>query len=178
MKPGEGSRAGAADTVRDERPYAVLDIDATLSDVRHRLHHIRRRPKDWDAFFAAAGDDPPLAEGVSVAATLAQDHEIVYLTGRPERIRAVTEAWLRRYGLPPGRLLMRRDNDRRPSAVMKLSRLRRLAAERRVAVLVDDDVAVCAAAEAEGFPVMRADWALDDGTRPTLLDAQERNGRT
>lgn len=161
-----------------EPPYAVLDIDATLSDVRHRLHYLRRRPKRWEAFFAGAGADQPLPEGLGVAETLAEDHEIVYLTGRPERIRRVTERWLDWYGLPPGRLLMRRDDDRSPSAVMKLRRLRRLAAERTVAVLVDDDIAVCTAAEQAGFTVLRADWALDECTEPTLFDAQESEGRT
>ena len=37
---------------------AVLDIDGTLSDTRHRLHHLRGRRRDWGAFFAAAGQDP------------------------------------------------------------------------------------------------------------------------
>lgn len=156
----------------------MLDIDATLSDVRHRLHHITRRPKNWDAFFAASGRDEPLPEGLAVAATLAEEHEIVYLTGRPERIRRITEDWLRRHELPEGRLLMRREGDQRPAAVMKLGRLRRLAAERRVAVLVDDDIAVCDAARGAGFTVLRADWALDGDVQPTLFDAQETEGRT
>jgi hypothetical protein len=173
MDPGEPSG-----TAHRPEPYAVLDIDATLADVRHRLHHLARRPKDWDAFFAAAPADQPLPEGVEIANTLATDHEIVYLTGRPERTRRDTEEWLSRYGLPSGRLLMRRDSDRRPSAVMKLGRLRRLAADRSVAILVDDDVAVCAAAQSAGFAVLRADWALDEDAQPTLLDVQESEGRT
>lgn len=162
----------------DEKPYAVLDIDATLSDVRHRLHHVERRPKNWDAFFAAAKHDAPLADGLLVAESLAQEHEIVYLTGRPERIRRDTQRWLEQNGLPEGRLLMRRDSDRRPSVAMKLYRLRRLAEERTVAVLVDDDIAVCVAAEKAGFAVLRADWALDDDSEPTLFEAQESDGRT
>ncbi|MQA26875.1 MAG: hypothetical protein GEU94_15755 [Micromonosporaceae bacterium] len=163
---------------QEKAPYAVLDIDATLSDVRRRLHHIKRPPKNWDAFFAASGRDAPLPEGLAVAATLAAEHEIVYLTGRPERIRGITEDWLRRHELPAGRLFMRREGDRRPAAVFKLGRLRRLAAERRVTVLVDDDVAVCDAARAAGFTVLQADWALDEGSQPTLLEAQETDGRT
>ncbi|MGH3737543.1 MAG: hypothetical protein ACRDT6_18330 [Micromonosporaceae bacterium] len=159
-------------------PYAVLDIDATLSDVRHRLHHLRRRPRQWEAFFAAAGADEPLPEGLAVAETLAEAHEIVYLTGRPERIRRLTQRWLDQYGLPAGRLLMRSEHDRSPAAAMKLRRLRRLAAERPVAILVDDDEAVCAAATGAGFTVMRADWALDPVSAPTLFEAQEAEGRT
>ncbi len=76
------------------RPIAVLDIDGVLADVRHRLHHLERRPKDWAAFFAAAPRDPLLPEGAAVAAQLAPDHDVVYLTGRPERCRRDTLAWL------------------------------------------------------------------------------------
>jgi uncharacterized HAD superfamily protein len=164
--------------VPDEKPYAVLDIDATLSDVRHRLQHVEQRPKNWNAFFAAAKDDAPLADGLLVAKKLATEHEIVYLTGRPERIRRDTQRWLERHGLPEGKLLMRRDSDRRPSVTMKLYQLRKLSEQRPVAVLVDDDIAVCVAAEKAGFRVLRADWALDEETEPTLFDAQESEGRT
>ena len=38
----------------DPRPLAVFDLDGTLADVRHRLHHIEGRRRDWDAFFSAA----------------------------------------------------------------------------------------------------------------------------
>ena len=160
------------------RPYAVLDLDATLADVRHRLHHLSRRPKQWEAFFAEVDRDQPLPEGLAMAETLAEDHEIVYLTGRPERIRWATEEWLRRHRLPDGQLLMRGDQDRRPSAVFKLGQLKRLSRQGTVAVMVDDDVAVCASAEAAGFTVLRADWALDEATEPTLFEAQESDGRT
>jgi hypothetical protein len=157
------------------RPYAAVDIDGVLADPTHRLRFVERRPKDWDAFFAAAPEDPPMAEGLAVARRLAGDHEIVYLTGRPERCRADTVEWLERHGLPPGRLVMRRAGDRRPARLAKLDLLRRLAADRPVDVLVDDDAEVCAAAEKAGFDVLCADWMPP---RPPLSDAQEREGRT
>jgi hypothetical protein len=33
----------------------LVDIDGTLADCTHRLHHIQKQPKDWDAFFAGRG---------------------------------------------------------------------------------------------------------------------------
>ncbi|MEV8371820.1 HAD family acid phosphatase [Kribbella sp. NPDC056861] len=163
----------------DQRPYAVLDIDATLSDTSQRIKFLDKKPKDWDSFFAHAKDDAVLDEGLAVATTLAADHDIVYLTGRPERLRRDTVKWLKDNGFPDGsKLLMRGNNDRRPSAMMKLARLRTLAQERPVAVLVDDDVKVCTAAEKAGYTVMRADWGLDPETQPTLFEAQESEGRT
>lgn len=157
------------------RPLAVFDIDGVLADVRHRLRHVERRPKNWDAFFDAAVDDPPLAQGVALARASAQDCEVVYVTGRPERCRADTLAWFARHGLPEGTLSMRRGRDFRPARVAKLELLRRLAGERTVAVVVDDDEQVCDAYEAAGFRVMRARWMSEE---PVLTRAQEDEGRT
>ena len=157
------------------RPLAVFDVDGVLADVRHRLHHVERRPKDWDAFFAAAVDDPPLPEGVELARASAQDCEVVYVTGRPERCRADTLAWFARHGLPEGELSMRSERDRRPARLAKPQLLGRLARGRTVAVVVDDDLAVCRAYEAAGYRVIRAEWMTSS---PTLFDAQEREGRT
>jgi hypothetical protein len=109
----------------DLRPLAVFDVDGVLADVRHRLHHVERRPKDWDAFFAAAVDDPPLEQGVALARASAEDCEVVYVTGRPERCRADTLAWFARHGLPDGRLSMRSERDRRPARLAKPGLLRR-----------------------------------------------------
>ncbi|GAA1575577.1 hypothetical protein GCM10009804_35450 [Kribbella hippodromi] len=162
----------------DGRPYAVLDIDATLSDTSQRVHFLQKKPKDWDSFFAHAKEDAVLDEGLAVATTLAADHEIVYLTGRPERLRRETAKWLKDNGFPDGKLYMRGNTDRRPSMLMKLGRLKRLAEQRPVAVLVDDDAKVIAAAEKAGYTVMRADWGLDAETQPTLFEAQESEGRT
>ncbi len=146
-----------------------------LADVRHRLHHIAGRPKRWDRFFAAIPDDPLLPEGAAVAQRLAVDHEIVYLTGRPEHTRGDTQAWLTRHALPDGRLAMRREGDRRPARVTKLALLRRLARGRQVTVVVDDDPAVCEALDDDGWRVLRADWMPRE---QPLTDAQERLGRT
>lgn len=157
------------------RPLAVFDVDGVLADVRHRLGHVERRPKDWDAFFDAAVDDPPLATGVALAQASAQDCEVVYVTGRPERCRADTLAWFTQHGLPRGTLSMRGTRDRRPARTAKLELLRRLAADRVVAVVVDDDPAVCRAYEDAGFPVLRATWMTD---QPSLFEAQEDDGRT
>jgi hypothetical protein len=159
-----------------ERPVAVIDIDGVLADVRHRLHHLDSRPKNWDGFFAGIPDDAVLPEGRAVADRLATDHEIVYLTGRPERTRPETEAWLTGHRLPQGLLIMRREGDRRPARQAKPALLRRFTSSgRQVAVIVDDDPQVCATLEAQGWPVLRADWM---GHPETLESAQEEHGRT
>jgi hypothetical protein len=154
---------------------AVVDIDGVLADVRHRLHHVTGRPKDWPAFFAGAGDDGLLAEGAETARRLAEVYEIVYLSGRPERLRAVTSAWFARHDLPAGRLVLRPSGDYRPSSVWKVEQLEALAGTRTVVVLVDDDPRVLDAARSAGFDVLPATWM---GEHPALREAQERDGRT
>ncbi len=156
--------------------YAVIDIDGVVSDARHRLGHLDRRPKDWDAFFAAAPDDPVLPEGRAVVEELvSRGHEIVWLTGRPERCRRDTADWLHRNGLPAGRLFMRGNHDRRPARQTKLEVLRRLEQDRSVAVMVDDDDLVVGTLREAGFSVVHATWMA---AQPTLFDAQETEGRT
>ncbi|GGS20196.1 hypothetical protein GCM10010252_69350 [Streptomyces aureoverticillatus] len=157
------------------RPLAVFDLDGTLADTAHRQRFLERRPRDWDAFFGAAPDDPPLPRGVLLVLDNARECEVVYLTGRPERCRADTEAWLAAHGLPEGRIWMRRDHDRRPARRTKLEILRRLARDREIRMLVDDDELVCADAERAGFTVVRARWGSPSAE---LRDAQEREGRT
>ncbi|MDQ1724282.1 MAG: hypothetical protein QOG52_1310, partial [Frankiaceae bacterium] len=156
-------------------PLAVIDLDGVVADVRPRLQFVTGRKRDWDAFFAGVGNDEVLPEGRAVVERLAGDHEIVYLTGRPERTRTATEDWLARHRLPRGRLIMRRDGDRRPARVVKPALLRTLARNRRIDVVVDDDADVCAALTAAGWPVLRADWMP---APEALRTAQEQQGRT
>lgn len=152
---------------------AVFDIDGVVADVRHRLHHIEGR-RDWRAFFAAAGGDALLAEGARLVADLQDQHEIVWLTGRPEWLRDVTTAWLTRHGLPADEVHLRPAGDFRPAVRYKLQVLRQLAARGIAAVIDDDDVVVDAARNA-GFPAVLADWMPRSAD---LHAAQEEAGRT
>lgn len=136
----------------------VLDIDGVLADVRHRLRFVANTPKDWESFFNAAKRDSLLSVGADFARAAATTHTVVYLTGRPERLRADTTSWLQHHNLPAGRLLMRRDGDHRPAVQMKLQELRRLHVELNVELVVDDDPAVINAVQAAGFEARLADW--------------------
>lgn len=162
-------------TDSSRRPLAVFDLDNTLADTGHRQHFLERKPRDWDGFFAAAPQDPPLEEGIALARESAKECEIVYLTGRPARCRRDTLDWLTAHGLPEGDLHMRRNDDRRPARRTKLEILRRLARTREIRVLVDDDELVCEDARRAGFRVVLARWTAPS---TTLEEAQEREGRT
>jgi phosphatidate phosphatase APP1 len=161
--------------VTEKSMVAVVDIDGVVADVRHRLHHVTERPKDWRAFFDRAADDGLLAEGESTVRALANVYDIVYLSGRPERLRGVTQRWLDDHGLPPGELMLRPNGDFRPSSLFKVEALETIAATRTVVVLVDDDPRVLDAARRSGFDVLPATWM---GEHSALREAQEQEGRT
>jgi hypothetical protein len=121
---------------------------------------------------------------------VAPTHDVVWLTGRPEWLRNVTERWLAAHGLPVGVLLMRGNADRRPARVLKASVLRAisggrpvggadLGGPRRIALVIDDDAAVVQRLRAEGWNVEQADWVgLTRSSAARLAVAQEDEGRT
>jgi uncharacterized HAD superfamily protein len=155
----------------------VFDIDGVVADVRHRVHYLERgygAHQDWDSFFLAADEDTLLTPGRDLVSELSREHEIVWLTGRPEWIRKITHDWLEQQGLPNGELHMRDDMDFRPAPRYKLSVLRQLSS-RTIAAFIDDDDAVVRAALAAGYPTHLADWVARDSA---LREAQDDLGRS
>lgn len=105
----------------------IFDIDGTLADLSHRLHFIESEPKNWDSFFDACDRDKPIDSVIQVLRSVAwpsreaaeENPRIIYLTGRPERVRAKTKKWLEDNTCPSGLLCMRVDGDHRPDTVTK-----------------------------------------------------------
>ena len=163
-----------------DAPLAIVDIDGVVADVRHRLHHIEGRRKSWQGFFDAAGDDGLHEEGRAIVERLREDHEVIYLTGRPRWLQSVTDAWLEEHGLGGHRLVMRPDDDRRPAAQLKVDVLRRLAAGRTVGIVVDDDARVIRRNGRRRLPHVprRLGAAAPSTSSARLAEAQEEEGRT
>jgi len=101
----------------------VFDIDGTIADLTHRLHHIKDAPKDWNAFFEGCKDDEPIHAVLRLAKELVNSPhiDVEFWTGRPERCRVDTMAWLKRHGIfvTPAELRMRKDGDFRPDYEVK-----------------------------------------------------------
>lgn len=105
----------------------ILDIDGVIADCSHRLHF--QQAKDYDAFYSAENmlKDEVIVRGKNLARNLAYGEysmdrcDIFFLTGRPERTRLVTEAWMDHNDiyLRPEAMIMRRDGDYRPSDIVK-----------------------------------------------------------
>lgn len=155
----------------------VMDIDGVLADVRHRLHFLSTRPKQWDAFFAACAADAPLAQGKAVAR---QSPALVYFSGRPERYREVTLRWLEAHGFPSAALHLRPDVDRRPAREYKSEVLARLGGPAAVECVYDDDELVVQRLKSLGYQVVQVSWMPSalPADQLALFDAQESQGRT
>ena len=75
----------------------IVDIDGTLADLSHRLHHIKGGRRDYEAFYAAMGADPlikPIRDLVGIlyeGAYATGEPVIILCSGRPERYRKVTQ---------------------------------------------------------------------------------------
>ncbi len=125
------------------RKMVIVDMDGTLADVTHRLHHIRGHgKKDWPRFFEAMDADPPNEVVAAWVRNLAPDYDVVIVSGRPEDYGDRTIAWLRRYRIPVVHILMRRSGDRRPDHIVKQEILDTLPKE-AIAFVIDDRNSVC-----------------------------------
>jgi hypothetical protein len=99
----------------------IVDLDNTLSNCNHRIHHMKGKKKNYFAFMAGIGDDK-LNEwcAVLVKAMYEMGYDIIYLTGRDEPYRQASELWLL-FNSPVQDylLLMRKAKDHRKDFVVK-----------------------------------------------------------
>lgn len=78
----------------------VFDLDGTLSNDEHQAHYLTGGKKDWDAYFDACAGDTPHTHIITLLKALANDgHHIEIWTGRSERVRDKTIAWLAKQGI-------------------------------------------------------------------------------
>ena len=98
----------------------IFDIDGTLADVSERIHHVRKKPKNWPAFFEGMAQDKAIHSMVRLCNILyASGIRIVLCSGRNEEHRAQTVEWLAGQGVKYHDLLLRRSNDRRSDTEVK-----------------------------------------------------------
>jgi len=123
-------------------PNIVLfDIDNTLADMDHRLHYLERAEIDWDEFEDQAVYDLPIPQTIVTAQAFNVAGKQVWCwTGRRERIRALTEAWLKKHGVPFAQLLMKPTDSQSPAELWKLRWLNESPIPKdRVICAYDDD---------------------------------------
>ena len=105
----------------------IFDIDGTLADVSERIHHVKKKPKNWNAFFAGMAQDKAIHSMVRLCNLLyASGIRIVLCSGRSEEHRQQTVEWLAQQGVNYHDLFLRRDKDRRSDTEIKRELLARL----------------------------------------------------
>lgn len=105
--------------------YVVVDLDGTVADCTHRLHFINGETKDWKGFYEACKDDKPIASMIDMVRALNERYyNVIFLTGRSELARNVTQEWLQVNNLwYYDDLIMRPLKDYRQDSVVKLEML-------------------------------------------------------
>lgn len=98
----------------------IVDLDGTLCDVEHRVHHVQGDKKDWHQFNQLLVHDElnhwcfELIEAMRTAG-----YKIIFITGRGEGNRDLTEAWLKKHQVDFDLLYMRGILDQREDADVK-----------------------------------------------------------
>ena len=117
----------------------IFDLDGVISDAAHRQHFLKRTERDWDGFFSACTEDPPIISGVKLINVLNKYHKTIILTARPKSVQSETVDWLKRHCVVWDVLIMRSDVDHQQSSEMKLSALKQIRDAGYYPILVFDD---------------------------------------
>lgn len=150
----------------------IFDLDGTLADAAHRLHHIQNGSRNWDAFFAGCVDDPVIEPIRDLANLVArQGYKIVLVSGRSDAVREQTKEWLARHAVPYFELHMRPAGDCRQDFVVKSEVLDALlAAGNDIAFVIDDRPSVVAMWRERGLTCLQCrDWDETRPAKPGLL---------
>lgn len=117
----------------------AFDLDGTLCNIEHRLHHIQNKPKNWPAFFAACVDDAAIPGLIRVVEAMWNaGHTVEIWSGRSDEVRPQTEAWLEARGVRYHTLRMRKAGDYRIDNIVKGEWYDALQPHERPALAFDD----------------------------------------
>ncbi|HWK90355.1 MAG TPA: HAD family acid phosphatase, partial [Longimicrobium sp.] len=149
----KGKRSGGS------RPRAVIwDLDGTLADDRARAHFVeveQGRARDWESYFDAIDQDPPIAASMEVLRAMHRAGlRVLFLTGRPEYTRPKTERWLKANGLTEyDDLVMRPHDEFRSSGAFKVDEIHRLRRRYELVCAFEDRIDVAEQLRQAGVPV-------------------------
>jgi len=117
----------------------LIDIDGTVANGDHRLHHILKEPKAWDDYFRECGLDEPIAHMRDVVCALSENFRIVYVSGRSDLVRQQTVDWLEKHGFPCDALYMRKQGDHENDDTLKIKMLAQVRADGFDPIMAFDD---------------------------------------
>lgn len=110
----------------------ICDLDGTLCNIDHRIKYIDGSlgKKDWDRFYSECGNDKAnewclhiINSFVSLRNVLTPSMKILFVTGRPEKIKDITIEWIgkhfERHFKNDYEIFMRKNNDFRKDCIIK-----------------------------------------------------------
>lgn len=103
------------------KKYVIVDIDGTISNAKERAEiFLQGKSPDWDSFYDACDQDDPVEPIIGLVKKLSDHYNIVFATGRHDKVREKTRMWIERYtGLWMAPILMRKTGDVRHDTEVK-----------------------------------------------------------
>lgn len=121
----------------------LFDVDGTLANCEHRVHHVQNGRRDWNKFFAEMHADTPIEPIVELLRALHQtgQYQIIVVTARPSDItnKKMTQDWFMQHHIPYHAMYMRKEGDYRQDAIVKQEILEKILLHGYEPFLVIDD---------------------------------------
>lgn len=105
-----------------KRRAIIVDLDGTLCNTKHRLHHIEGEKKNFDAFNEECDKDTVTTWCRQLCwAYFGEGYQILFVTGREEKHRTKTRKWLDSQGFTGEEYMvfMRSNGDYCPAELLK-----------------------------------------------------------
>jgi len=112
----------------NKKPLYIFDIDGTITLSEHRAVFLEdtEDPERWNKFYDACDQDPPNQPVIDIMEALKRDGaEIIFFSGRSDRVRDKTVAWIadhttfEEHELTEAVLTMRQHGDFTPDDYLK-----------------------------------------------------------
>lgn len=140
------------------RNIVVCDLDGTLANDDHRVHHLRTDPtkRNWDAYFGACGEDKVYHTIAQLVRTLKMGGKLIYiLSGRSDSVRADTIIWLQDHKIPYDHLQMRGKDDRTADDLLKVQWVESMGLSHRIWLVLEDRDRVVASWRNAGYTCLQ-----------------------
>jgi hypothetical protein len=147
----------------------IFDIDGTLANCSHRVHHVNGKKKNWPAFMAEIPNDTPIPQTVALNKLISRlggyylgepgHYAPIFLcSGRSENERKDTEEWLAKNRVEYEQMFMRKSGDYRQDAIVKKELLEEIRAKGfEPWIIFDDRQCVVDMWRKEGLFVLQCD---------------------
>lgn len=137
----------------------IVDLDGTLCDIRHRLHHIQGKKRDYDAFHAACVNDTPKQIIIDLVNQLSDFYKIIICSGRSDSVKDKTIQWLKDNKVNYSDIVMRQHGDHTHDDVLKRQWLEQglLGEKQDIAFVLDDRCRVVDMWRDQGLTCLQVD---------------------